>query len=115
MSTESIMVYVMAVAFSLGFLLIAAIISSLIQFEGGSNPKDKRKRKICFWSLAALLPELIFSIGFFVMRTGIRIPSKLAEFTMHLGIATAVGLVLYILLGFILSRIFKNGKIGHWF
>lgn len=115
MTTDSFMAYIMAVAFSLGFLIIAAIISSLIKFEGGSNPKDKRNRKICFWTFAALIPELIFSVGFFLMRSGIKIPSKQVEFTMHLGIATAVGLILYVLLGFILSRIFKNGKIGHWF
>jgi hypothetical protein len=32
-----------------------------------------------------------------------------------LPIATAVGFVVYVLLGFILSKIFKNGKLGNWF
>ena len=32
-----------------------------------------------------------------------------------LSIGTAIGFVLYILLGFILSKVFANGKIGHWF
>ena len=32
-----------------------------------------------------------------------------------LSLGTAAGFVLYLLLGFILSKIFKNGKIGHWF
>ena len=30
-------------------------------------------------------------------------------------IATAVGFVVYIIIGFVLSKMFKNGKLGHWF
>jgi hypothetical protein len=32
-----------------------------------------------------------------------------------LPIATAVGFVLYIILGFVLSKVFQKGKIGNWF
>lgn len=115
MTSEIFIAYGMALAFSLGFLLIAAIGSYLIPFEQGSNPKDKQKRKICFWTLGALVPVFIFLIGFFLILSGIRVPSKQAAFTTNLGIATCIGLVLYIFLGFILSRIFRHGKIGHWF
>ena len=38
-----------AVAVALAILLLAAIISILIQFEGGINPKDDNKRRIVFW------------------------------------------------------------------
>ena len=39
----------------------------------------------------------------------------MAHYTMMAGIATGVCFVVYILLGFILSKIFKNKKIGNWF
>ena len=43
-----------AVAVALAILLLAAIISILIQFEGGINPKDDNKRRIVFWVFAIL-------------------------------------------------------------
>jgi len=112
MTSESFIAYIMALAFSLVFLLIAALISNSIKF-GTSN--DKQKRKVWFWTLGVLIPVLIFGIGFFFIRTGIKVPSKQADFTMHLGIATCVGIILYILLGFIVSKIFRHKKVGHWF
>ena len=115
MYDQSLTAYIMAAAFSLGFLALAALVSSLIKYEGGSNPKDKQKRKTWFWVLGVLTPVLIFLVGFFFIRAGIKVPSKQENFTMHLGIATGVGFVVYILLGFILSRIFRKGKIGQWF
>jgi sulfoxide reductase heme-binding subunit YedZ len=32
-----------------------------------------------------------------------------------LPIALAIGFVIYIVLGFVLSKMFKNGKLGNWF
>lgn len=107
--------YVMGIAISLIFLIIAALISNSIKFEGGSNPKDPRKRKMWFWTLAGFMPALNFLLGFLLIRPGIKNPMFQQQYNSALGISTILAVVIYILLGFILSKVFKNGKLGNWF
>lgn len=111
---ESIIAYTVSVIITLISLFIAAIIANLIKFEGGSNPRDPRIRKLYFWVLCLINPILIFLLGFFVF-----IPDGnkkvMNNYTTALSIGIIVGFFLYILLGFILSRIFTKGKLGHWF
>lgn len=111
---KTVTAYVLAIAVSLALLLIAAIIASIIKFEPGANPKDPRKRKIWFWILGILNPIISFCIGFFAIAPSLR-GSRHSSFITSLGIGVAIAFVLYIILGFVLSKIFKNGKIGHWF
>jgi uncharacterized BrkB/YihY/UPF0761 family membrane protein len=108
-------VYVIAIVFALIFLLIAAIISNAIKFEGGANPTDPGKRKMWFWILGILAPLCNFLFGLFSYYYPASNPNAKAELIMAIGISTGVCLVLYILSGFILSKIFKNGKLGNWF
>lgn len=115
MNDQSISAYIMAIVIALVFLLIAAVISNSIQFEGGSHPKDPGKRKMWFWIFAILCPLVIFLIGFLVVRPGINVPSLKGKYTTALSIGTGVAFVLYIVLGFVLSKVFKNGKLGNWF
>ena len=98
------------------FILIAAVISNAIKFEGGSNPQDPKKRKTWFWILAILNPVLFFVISFFALAPDPN-NSQMAydDYIESLPIAAAVGFVLYIVMGFVMSKIFKNGKIGNWF
>ncbi|WPQ63839.1 hypothetical protein SIO70_03070 [Chitinophaga sancti] len=111
---ESITAYTVSVIITLVILFIAAIIANLIKFEGGSRPKDPKIRKLWFWVLCLINPILIFLLGFFVfMPDGNRMVIK--NYLAALTIGTVAGFFLYILLGFILSRIFTNGKLGHWF
>ncbi|MBP1631175.1 MAG: hypothetical protein H6Q15_2068 [Bacteroidetes bacterium] len=115
MNDQSISAYIISVVIALIFLLIAAIISNLIQYEGGSHPKDKGKRKMWFWIFAILTPLVILLYGFLIVRTDINVPSLRDKYTIALSIGTGVSILVYVLLGFILSKIFKNGKIGNWF
>ena len=115
MNDKSLSAYVIAVIIALVFLLIAAIVSNLIQYEGGSNPKDNAKRKMWFWVFAVICPIVIFLYGFFVVRAGINVPTLRDKYTTALMISLGVAFVLYTLLGFVLSKINKNGKLGHWF
>ncbi len=111
---ESVLAYIVTAITALAFLLIAVFTAKAIKFEGGSNPKDPRKRKAWFWVLAILNPIISFLVGyFFFMPDGnVLIVNK---YKTALIIGTGVGFLLYIIIGFVLSRIFKNGKLGHWF
>lgn len=111
---ESTSAYIISPITALIFLLLAAIIANAIKFEGGSNPKDPQSRKTWFWILAILNPALGFLLGYFVFKPDANI-MVLNNYVNALSMGTAIGFILYILLGFLLSKIFANGKIGHWF
>ena len=108
--------YIIAAIVAGVMILIAALISMAIKFEGGSRPKDPGKRKAWFWIIAVLPPTVFFALGRFVL-----VPNPLDdqmvydEYMKVLPIATGVCFVIYLVVGFILSKIFKNGKLGHWF
>lgn len=111
---ESTSAYIISLITALIFLLLAAIIANAIKFEGGSTPKDPQSRKTWFWILAILNPALGFLLGYFVFKPDANM-MVLNNYVNALSIGTAIGFILYILLGFLLSKIFANGKIGHWF
>lgn len=111
---ESSLAYIITLITALLLLLLSAIIANAIKFEGGSNPKDPQARKAWFWVFAIVNPALAFLVGYFIFKpeANIMIVNK---YVSALSMGTAIGFVVYILLGFILSKVFSNGKIGHWF
>jgi sulfoxide reductase heme-binding subunit YedZ len=108
-------IYVIAVVFAAVALLIASLISNAIKFEGGANPSDPRKRRVWFWliGLIATLANFLFGIFSYYYPAGNDYAKS--QLIIAIGASTGICLVLYILLGFILSKIFKNGKLGNWF
>lgn len=111
---ESTTAYVISGIITLTFLVFAILISNVINFEGGSRPKDAAKRRAWFWFLAVLNPAVIFLLGYFVFMPEANI-MIVKRYVSALSIGTVIGFVLYILLGFVLSKIYKHGKISHWF
>lgn len=121
--------FVAAIVCALGFLLLAILISSLIKYEPGSNPKDPKKRRMWFWVLGVLAVVLAFVLLFFVIPVPVEAidwtnytpkqrkdyENLMAHYTMMAGIATGTCFVIYVVLGLILSKVFKNKKIGDWF
>jgi len=105
--------YILSIIFAAAILLIAALISNAIKFEGGSHPKDPGKRKMWFWIFAILNPIAFYTIAAFVMAPSNR--KELEQWNDSLPIATVLGFIVFIILGFILSKVFKNGKLGNWF
>jgi sulfoxide reductase heme-binding subunit YedZ len=104
--------YIISVVVAALVLLIAALISNAIKFEGGANPKDPGKRKMWFWILAVINPAVFYGLALAMA------PSNRADkddWMDSLPIALAIGFVIYIVLGFVLSKMFKNGKLGNWF
>jgi sulfoxide reductase heme-binding subunit YedZ len=112
---ESTSAYIISLITALIFLLLAAIVANAIKFEGGSNPKDPQSRRTWFWILAILNPAVTYLLGYFIFWPTDANRMVLNNYLTALSIGTAIGFVLYILLGFILSKVFTNGKIGHWF
>jgi putative flippase GtrA len=111
---ESTSGYIISIVTAFVFLLISAFIANAIKFEGGSHPKDPQKRKMWFWILAILNPAVNFLLGYFVFKPEANM-MVVNKYISALSIGTVIGFVLYIIIGFILSKLFKNGKLGHWF
>lgn len=111
---ESTTAYVVSGITTLLLLLIAALISATINYEGGSRPKDPAKRRTWFWVIAVLNPVVVFLLGYLAFKPDANV-MIVKRYVHALSIGTAAGFVIYILLGFLLSKIYKNGKIGHWF
>jgi hypothetical protein len=98
------------------FILIAALISNMIQFEGGSNPKDPGKRKMWFWVMGILNPVLFYVLSAFVLAPNPENDQMVYDdYMASLPIAAGIGFVVYVVMGFVLSKVFKNGKLGNWF
>jgi sulfoxide reductase heme-binding subunit YedZ len=111
---ESTSAYITSIITALIFLLLSAIIANAIKFEGGSNPKDPKSRKTWFWVLAILNPATCFLLGYYVFKPDANI-MVLNNYVTALSIGTGIGFFIYIVLGFVMSKIFATGKIGHWF
>jgi hypothetical protein len=106
--------YIMAAVVAIAFLGLAALISSNIAFEGGALPTDPRKRRIWFWSLVATALSSHFLYNTFIVAP--MIASRWQGRFMKTLTYSSIALVLtYVLLGFILSRMFATGKLGTWF
>ena len=109
-------IYVISIVVAVIVILIATLVSNAIKFEGGANPKDPRKRKIAFWIISIFAPVLTYVLGAFVIHPDQVIdPMGYDEHMQALPIGAIVSLVVYIVFGFILSKIFKNVKLRNWF
>ena len=108
--------YIISIVVAVAILLIAALISNSIKYEGGAHPKDPGKRKLTFWVLMILAPVLTYVLGAFVIHPDEAVdPIAFDEHMKTLPIAAGVSALLYIVVGFVLAKAIKNGKIGHWF
>ena len=105
-----------AVAVALAILLLAAIISILIQFEGGINPKDDNKRRIVFWVFAILNPVVYWLLAYFYLAPDPE-ESRRAynRFIEVIPRDMLIGVIFYIIFGIIISKLAVTGKLGHWF
>lgn len=107
--------YVLAVVVAIVLLVISIVIANAIKFEGGHNPTDPRRRKIWFWTLAFPGPIAFFLWNMFYVTQLVKNPVAVDKFMIQYSIATGVTLVVYVLFGIIISKIFPKGKVGTWF
>tara|TARA_B110001452_G_scaffold156989_1_gene130643 strand:+ start:10448 stop:10891 length:444 start_codon:yes stop_codon:yes gene_type:complete len=107
--------YIFAIMFMGAAILLAAVISNLIKYEGGTNPRDPGKRRIWFWIFAILAPVAFFLYNLLSVIPTIKKGPALDKFGVTHIIGTAIILVGYIVIGFVLSKMMKRGKLGNWF
>ena len=94
-------------------MLIAIIVSNAIRYEV-NNPQDKKKRRIVFWLMGVLVPLAVFATTYFVFYTDIRVPSRAEAYMTAMCISAAAFFVLYIVVGFVLSKVFSHSKLTSW-
>lgn len=104
--------YMWAIVIMVSFFLLAVIISNLILYKP-NNPGTTACR-ICFWGLCVATGVVGFIINFAIGK-GIAVPNIRSDYFMHSGIAAGVCVVVYILIGFVVSKLFPNSKVGMWF
>ena len=68
-----------------------------------------------FWVFAILGPISFYLYNFLMIIPTVRSGPAMNKFSMHVPIATGIVLVSYIIIGFILAKTMKRGKLGNWF
>jgi hypothetical protein len=94
------------------FFLLAILIANMILFKPHNT--GVTQRRVWFWILCVATGIVGFLINY-AIGSGISVPSIQANYYMHSGIAAGASVLVFIILGFVLSRIFSNSKIGTWF
>lgn len=129
---SDITIFLVGVVVALVFLLMAIVVSNAIYNESGTNHKDIRKRRMWFWIFGVFTLIIAFVLLYFVFQPDSVVDLKNAGVNMlpteknayelscsHYSkmcpIATVVSFVLYVTLGFIISKMFKTKKVGNWF
>lgn len=115
MQTTVVSAYVIGFIVFAACMLLSIIISNAIPYEAGVNPQDRKKRKIWFWILAVACPILVLAIAYFAFYSDIRVPSRQNSYMVAMAISAVVSFVLYVVIGFILSKSFSHGKLSNWF
>ena len=106
-------------AYALGFvaaivlLLISVVIANIIPYESGVNPRDPFKRKLFFWICAVIAPIVVYVVGQ-VLGASLH-GTKLDKFMNATYISMTVSFLLYLVVGFGLSKAMKHSKLGSWF
>ena len=107
--------YVISLLVAIAAMLIAIIASNAVDYKPGVNSKDVTTRRIWFWVMGVLTPVISWVICYFLVYETARGKTHKADAMQAMCIAVAVFFVLYILVGWILSMVFNNKKIGTWF
>ncbi|MBD5340285.1 MAG: hypothetical protein HDR94_01785 [Bacteroides sp.] len=94
------------------FFVVAVIVANLIPYKP-KNP-GTTPRRICFWTLGVATGVVAFVVNSIIAQ-GILVPNIKSDFLMHSAIASALFVIIYILLGFSVSKIFSSSKVGTWF
>ena len=104
--------YVVGLVITIILFFTSVVISQGIKFK--PDLSDVKKRKVCFWTFAVLIFLLTLGVGF-GLYLGVKGDSAQRTFLIHLLVASFLSPGLYILAGWIVAKIYRNGKLGNWF
>lgn len=107
--------YIFAAVFSVLMIGLTSLICKLIPTDTSVNRKDPKSRRIVFWLFSAITPVLFYLYNFIMVIPNIKKGPAYSAFFIHGALSAVSSLVLYLIIGFALSKIFKNTILGHWF
>lgn len=91
---------------------IAVIVANAVLYKPG-NP-GTTTRRIWFWVFCIASGIVGYLINY-IIGSNIAVPTIQSNYLMHSGIAAGISVVLYIVVGFLVSKLFPNKKVGTWF
>ena len=94
------------------FFCIAILCANMIAYR--PNDPGTTKRRSTFWALGVVGVVVGFFINYY-FASKIDVPTLNASYTLNSCIAAGISLVVYIILGFALSKMFPRAKVGTWF
>ena len=113
MSSIIIPVYICAIVASVVALILAIVLSNGVSFQ--PDLSDVGKRKGIFWVSSIVAPIVSAALAFLLVYMDLKTGSKKSAFMLHMAIGLAVSWVVYVVLGVIVSKANKQGKLGSWF
>lgn len=115
MQTSVISAYIWGGGVLIVTLLLAAIVSLSIKYEPGTNPRDPQKRRAVFWVFFVACLVLAFLMPYVFVYGGIKVPTQKDTYLLHTTISAGVMALLYVFVGWIISRASGHGKLSNWF
>lgn len=116
-------IWIWAIIIMVAFFVLAIISAMLINYRPGG--KDATTRKVWFWIFAILTPVTSFLVNYFhkihnfdtifAKLGAAKITQQVHDLTMNNVYSTIAVFAAFIVLGFLLSLIFKRSKLGTWF
>lgn len=104
--------YIWSLVVLIIFFLVTIMISNMIPYK--PNNPGSVKRRIWFWVFAVLTFAVAFLINF-AIAGNIEIQSVKDDYINNSIIGACAGFVLFVVIGFILSKCLPKTKIGTWF
>jgi hypothetical protein len=106
--------FIMCALVGVGGMLLAALFSQLVKYEGGSRPSDPKQRRIILYSLMLASAAGVFAYNA-VMVSPTVAKNLIPRFNTVSYIGFAITLVVYFATAFAMSKIFSTGKLASWF
>jgi len=103
--------YMFAVIAAIIFVGLSWLIANLIKWEGGKDPKDAGKRRAAFFIIWFVGGASFFLYNMFVVSEKVA-PNLQSKFSQVNYISTAIVFIVYLIVGFVLSKLMKNSKYG---
>ena len=107
--------YMFAVVAAIVMLGLAILVASMIQYQSGANPKDRMKRKMWFWILGILTPIIFYVYNLTLVMPNIKAGPAMNKFFNHSALSPVLAFAIFVILGVVVSKIFKRKKVGNWF